>query len=135
MSITGNIGSIRELGEKLRKLQFWAGREAARAVAPVLTRMADESFDKQRDPWGVAWDPSEDGHIVTLKKTGTLRSFIRYVAIGTILRVSVGTDYAKYQIGRRKVFPAQNAALPAGYSEALAEAANEVIAKELEAIK
>lgn len=67
----------------------------------------------------MAWVPAVDGRPVTLRKTGALAKFVYYVAIGAKLRVALGVGYAKYQIGKRPVFPRQGGVLPAAYVRTL----------------
>ena len=56
---------------------------------------------------------------------------IRYVAIGTKLRVALGVAYAKFQIGRRPVFPTQGGTLPVEYSRTLQRTAVDVVRAEM----
>jgi hypothetical protein len=133
--LRGDLSSIRRFSESLKTLPFWAGREAARRSAPILTKLAQETFARSEDPNGVAWAPNVDGKTVTLRQSGTLAQFMVYVAVGTIMRVALGTKYAKYQIGKRHVFPAFGAVLPEAYRTALEDAANTAIKRELEATR
>jgi hypothetical protein len=48
-----------------------------------------------------------------------------YVAIGAKIRVALTSRYAKYQIGRRPVFPTQAGGLPQAYRDALDESVRE----------
>lgn len=101
------------------------------AAAPVLTAIAMETFDAGESPYGDSWKPGEKGQKITMRKTGDLARYIRYVAIGTKLRVALGVKYAKYQIGRRPVFPRQGGDLPQPYVEALQRVAVRVVKEEL----
>ena len=123
-----DTGSVRKFAASLRKLSQTLANRIAERAAPVITEFAQTSFESSTDPYGVAWVPSVDGKTVTLRDTGSLSKFIRYVAIGSKLRVALGVPYAKYQIGLRPVFPAQGKPLPPNYSETLAKIAAEEIA-------
>ena len=55
----------------------------------------------------------------------------KYVAIGSLLRVALGVAYAKYQVGKRPVFPKQGKPLPQPYVEALQRIAVRVVREEM----
>jgi hypothetical protein len=116
-----NVSSLHKFSQSLRELPRTIAKDVAFEAAPVITEFAQESFDKSEDPYGAAWAPGHDGKKVKLQDTGALRRFIRYVAIGTKLRVSLGVKYAKYQIGKRPVYPRQGGVLPKKYTDALTE--------------
>ena len=122
-----DTSSLARLQKSLRDIPRGLAIAVAERAAPVITEFAQTSFDNSQDPYGVPWAPGADGEKVDLQDTGALRKFIRYVAIGTKLRVSLGVAYAKYQIGKRPVYPRQGV-LPKEYSDALAE----IVADELE---
>ncbi len=115
--------SLSQLAKNLWALSTTAASRVTAAVAPELTAIANKTFDAGTDPYGVAWDPGADGKRITLRgKTGALKRFLTYVSIGTRLRVSLGVPYAKYQIGRRPVFPKKGSQLPPAYVESLTKA-------------
>ena len=72
----------------------------------------------------------QKGQLVTLRKTGDLAKYVTYVAIGTRLRVALGVKYAKYQIGKRPVYPRQEQGLPESYVRALMRVAVDVVSAE-----
>jgi len=125
--------SLKDFSKRLRALPLVVAHKVAQAAAPALTEAAQASFAAGETPYGDDWAPSPDGKPVTLRKSGALMSGVRYVAIGTRLRVALTTAYAKYQVGRRPVTPRPGAALPSDYAEALKSAAVEVIAAEVKA--
>jgi hypothetical protein len=131
VSLRGNVSSIKKFSESLRALPKVVAAKVAEAAAPAITAAAVASFTASETPYGVGWDPGYDGSKVTLRRTGALAAYIRYVAIGTKLRVALGVPYAKYQIGRRPVFPAQGATLPQNYLDALKDASDRVIRAEM----
>ena len=93
--------------------------------------MAKETFDASENAYGVTWEPGAEGDKVTLQKSGALARGVHYVGIGTKLRVVLSVPYAKYQIGKRPVFPSQGAELPTAYQKKLTEIAQKVITEEL----
>lgn len=131
MSLKGNIGSIAKFSSALRRLPVVVAQRVTAASAPAITTEAQATFSAGADAYGVAWAPSASGDRVTLTRTGALAKYVRYVAIGTKLRVVLGVPYAKYQIGRRPIFPRQGGVLPASYVRTLAKHADAVIRAEL----
>lgn len=131
MSVAGNFGSLRKFSQSLRTLPKVAAQKITAAAAPVITALAISTFDAGEDAYGDEWQPSADGHRVTLHKTGALENQVYYVGVGTKLRVALGVPYAKYQIGKRPVFPKQGEDLPKAYVEALSTIADDIIKGEL----
>ena len=109
-----------KLSATLRALPTTLATRVAEKAAPEISKLAQESFDGSRDPYGAPWAPAKDGGTVTLRKTRRLEKGVHYVAIGTRVRVAIGVPYAKYQIGKRPIFP-RPGLLPAAYSKALTE--------------
>jgi len=125
------VKSLSQFSADLRRLPRVVAQQVAAAAAPAITALAERTFNSSEDPYGNTWTPGADGRKVTLRKSGALFSKIRYVAIGTKLRVALGVAYAKYQIGKRPVFPKQGAGLPADYARTLQRVAVDVVRKEL----
>jgi hypothetical protein len=114
-----DTSSLARFSRSLRELSKNVAHDVAKRAAPVITKFANDSFAAQADPYGVPWAPGVDGQKVTLVDTGDMRRDIQYEAIGTKLRVKLGQPYAKYQIGKRPVYPRQGGLLPTKYVEAL----------------
>lgn len=126
------IASLQKFSQDLRRLPRVVAQAVAAAAAPEISKLAKTSFEASRDPYGVPWAPSVvSGDRVTLDETGAMKRHIHYVAIGTKLRVALGVAYAKYQIGKRPVFPRQGGELPAEYSRTLARVAVDVVRREM----
>lgn len=113
-----DLSSMSKLAANLRALPVSLANEIAKRAAPVISEFSKETFDTSRDPYGAPWAPGVDGQRVTLRDTGKLETFVRYVAIGKRIRVALGVPYAKYQIGKRPVYP-RAGLLPKKYAEAL----------------
>ncbi len=125
------LTKLGKLSADLRRLPTVVAQKAAAAAAPALTDAARSTFDAGEDPYGATWAIREDGTRATLRDSGALSSKVRYVAIGTRIRLALGVAYAKYVVGRRPVFPKQGATLPKAYSDALQGAVAEVCRAEL----
>ncbi len=131
MSFEANLTTLARFSASLRSLPKTLGQRIATRAAPALTELAISTFRASEDAFGGPWTPAKDGGRVTLSRSGALARYIRYVAIGTKLRVALGVAYAKYQIGRRPIFPRQGDELPVSYRAALERAAKEVLTSEL----
>ena len=125
--LRGNVSSLKRFSEGLKDLPRVVAAKVAEAAAPAITALALETFDARTDPYGVPWIPGVDGEQITLDKTGAMKRQIRYVAIGSKLRVALGVPYAKFQISKRPIFPKQAGALPVDYIETLSESASDAI--------
>lgn len=123
--------SLRQFSEDLRRLPRVVAFKVAERAAPVISALAKETFDAQQTPEGQAWRPGKKGQTVTLRKTGALERWLLYRAIGTKIRVSLGVAYAKFQIGKRPVFPRQGGELPESYQQALRRTAVQVVKEEM----
>lgn len=131
MSLKGNVSSLANLSAKLRQLPRVVAQKVAAASAAALTEIAQGTFDAGEDPYGNTWAPGAEGQRVTLEKSGSLERGLRYVAIGTKLRVALPVKYAKYQVGKRQVFPRAGAALPTDYAKTLEQVSRDTLEAEL----
>jgi hypothetical protein len=125
------LKSLAQFSADLRRLPRTVAIKVAAEAAPVLTGLAKQTFDASENAYGLNWEPGAKGQKVTLKKSGALFGQIRYVAIGTKLRVALGVPYAKYQVGKRPVFPTQAGRLPDSYIQALQRLAVRIAREEL----
>ena len=123
--------SLAQFSQDLRRLPRVVAQRVAEESASAITDAAKRTFDASEDPYGEPWALGAKGQVVTLDKTGALAKFVVYVAIGTKLRVSLGVPYAKYQIGKRRVYPRQGEDLPDEYVQALERTAVRVVKEEL----
>lgn len=126
-----NFRSLSEFTSHLRRLPRVVAQMVAKEVAPELTKAAEKTFAASEDAYGNPWAPGHEGRRVTLRKSGKMFSRLYYVANGTKLRVALGVPYAKYQIGRRPVFPRQGGSLPLGYVSALQRVSVAVVRREM----
>ncbi len=131
MSNAAAITSLATFSANLRRLPRVVAQKVALAAAPKLTDAVMATFNASQSADGTPWQPGADGQRVTLQKSGALASKIRYVAVGTRLRVALGVAHAKYQVGRRPLFPKQGDPLPASYVKVLEDATAAVCRVEL----
>ena len=126
-----STASIRKFAESLRTLPRVVGHRVAKAAAPILTSLVVETSRASADAYGAAWAPGESGQVVKLRKSGALLDGVRYVAIGSKLRLALTTRYAKYKVGKSPVTPRQGEALPPAYARELDTTARRVIREAL----
>lgn len=130
MTLRGNPKALQAFIEKVRTAPKTVAEKVAIEAAPQLTALALETFEAQETPYGTPWKPGAHGQTVTLHQTGKLEDQIHYEAVGPKLRVKLGARYAKYQIGKRPIFPRRND-LPDDYVNVLEEVAQSVLQEEL----
>lgn len=106
------IASIAKLKSAMRELPIRVRADVAREAAPVLNRLLHSDFDAGRTVYGDARPLGVDGKPLDLTKSGKTRATLNFVSVGTILRVQLGTKYARYLVGKYKVLPTT---LPAAY--------------------
>lgn len=129
--LKGSLETLKNLASAMARLPRVVALKVTEAAAAPITALVTSTFDAGETPYGISWEPGVDGRVVTLRKSGALARGLVYVASGRSLRMRLPVAYAKYQVGRRRVAPAQGSALPKNYSTAIATAASKVITKEL----
>jgi len=131
MSNAQAIASLAKFSAGLRSLPTIVAIKVAEAAAPILTGLVHATFEASENAYGTSWVPGADGQTVKLRKSGNLAKNVAYTAVGTKIRLRLGTSYAKYQVGRRPIAPPQGGALPVAYAKALSDVAAQVIRAEL----
>lgn len=131
MSNAQAITSLATFSANLRRLPRVVAQKVATAAAPVMTALVLGTFNAGTDAFGGSWKIREDGTRATLKKSGALSKYVKYVAIGTRLRLALGVAHARYLIGTRPIAPKQGQGLPVEYIEALAKVTADVCREEL----
>jgi hypothetical protein len=125
------IRSLAHLSEILRTKPRAVAQEVTRRVAPAITQLARETYNASEDAYGNPWVPGVDGKPVDLYDSGDMFKTLFYVPEGTKVRVRLSVSYAKYQIGKRHIFPTQGGLLPASYSAEISRIAVDVIRKDM----
>ena len=107
--LKGNVNDLKKLGQRLNKFPTTVVHNVARKTAPSLTGYATSAFGSGRTVYGDARPRGVDGRSLTLVRPGpdggATRATLRFVSIGTIVRCVLGTDYAKYLIGKYRILP------------------------------
>lgn len=130
-----NPGSLKGLMAKLNGLSQTVSNEVAQKSAEKINTLARATFAAGQNAYGDPWPLGAENQNVTLKKSGKLAADIHYVATGNKLRCVLGPGYAKYQIGKRQVFPRMGSKLPDSYIEAIKSVTAEAIEKSLKDAK
>ena len=125
------MSSLAEFAARLRKLPTVLAIEVAKAAAPVMTDLVHQTFEASEDAFGGSWKIRSDGNRATLKKSGALAKTVKYVAVGTKIRLALGVSYARYLIGSRPIAPKQGEGLPVAYTQALSQVVADVCRREL----
>lgn len=125
--LKGDLSRLKAFERGLRELPRVAAQRVAAASATTITTLAIRTYDAGENAYGDKWDPGAEGQAVDLRESGALAGGVRYVAIGTKLRAVLTVPYAKYQIGKRPIFPRAGAKLPTSYRNALATAVARVV--------
>ena len=126
-----SVRSLKQFSDDLRRLRTSVGHRVARECATAITAIAQGTYQAGTDPYGVPWAPGAEGQSVDLIDTGAMLRGVAYVAIGNKLRVKLTVPYARYQVGKRNVTPAQGAALPVDYADTIRDTAVRVIREEM----
>lgn len=153
MGLRGSPADLREFERRLKLMpQYRTANKIAKTAAVVLTELAGRSYDSRETVFGDARQHSkkEKGRkakkkrkylgrkpggkrkgptSLTLLKSGTVRGTIKFVVKGgegTTIRAHLGTPYAKYLIGKYKIMPCGNSAMPFQWREALDEISKRV---------
>jgi len=101
MAIVRHTGTtLRGFKDALRAMPLSVSNDVAMRAAPELTRRAKVAFLGGVNVYG---DERPGG--VSLMRTGTTFRTLRFVQSGTIVRCALGTEYAKYLIGKYKILP------------------------------
>jgi len=129
--LKGNLGKLRELERGLRDLPRTLAIKVAARSASAITDLARATFAAGENAYGDPWESGAHGERVSLHRSGKLAAGVAYIAIGTKLRAKLGPSYAKYQIGKRPVFPRAGAHLPIAYVGTLRAKAGEIIRADL----
>lgn len=112
-----NTQNLRRFNQKLQAMPTEIARIVAARAASAITQRAQSSYDSGVSVYG---DARENN--VTLYQTGATRDYVVFTSDGgTKIRASLGTPYAKYLIGKYKILPVGNAAMPWQWLKAIKE--------------
>jgi hypothetical protein len=128
VKIKGDVRKLRNLAKRLRGLPKVVAQRVARRVGADLSIETLRAYHGGRSVYGDARPAGENGALTLIKSGKTLAS-LRFQAVGTRVRASFGTAYARFLIGKYRILPMGE--LPAAWSKAIRERSQKVIAGEL----
>lgn len=128
--ITGDFRTLGSMRKRLTQVES-APRRTAQVVAPIFGRDVQAEFASESGPTGKKWKADKPktyalGTKSILTRSGALFATIKAVAEGAKVRISIGTSYLRYQLGKgRDPLPKRNAPKP--WSEQVRAEAGRVI--------
>lgn len=126
--VRGPVGNLRNLNKALRALPRRAAIEIARVAAPEITGLMRASFDAGQTVFGDARPLGSHGNVLSLVKTGDARRSLLFTSDGgTKIRASLPMKYAKYLIGKYRIMPNGNQAMPLRWRSAIADITRRVL--------
>jgi len=103
------------LKAKLRALPVSLAHNIAQRAAPALASLAGSAYDVGRTVYGESRPKGVDGNELDLVKSGETRGTVTYTATGRVIRVGLGTPWAKFLIGKFRILP--NGAIPVEWKQ------------------
>ncbi len=104
-NMRAGITSIGKLNVRMRELPLRIRASVAKDAEAVLTKLMRDEFNAGKTVYDSPRPLGVNGNALTLVKSGKVKNALFFVAIGTILRASLGTKYARYLIGKYKIMP------------------------------
>jgi len=123
-----SIAKLSQLAKSLRDIPVRVAQNIASSVAPDLTNMARASFDAGQTVYGDARPTGKEGNALTLRRTGALRSGVRFTAIGTRLRAVLTVRYARYMV-KYGILPRGGSKIHVAWQESISNTAKDEIQK------
>ena len=121
--------NLRQYNKRLQTFPRVAAIDMAKRAVPIISRMAQGSFDAGLDVYDAARRLGVHGNALSLVDTGKARASLLFTSDGgTKIRAVLAARWVKYIIGKYKILPIGNAALPAKWQLALNTLAAEVLA-------
>lgn len=111
MGLKGNPATLRALRSTIAAFPRTLAADVARKSAPAITAPAQQAYDSGLTVYGKPRPLGVDGKPLSLVRDGDARRDIKFTAIGTTIRCSLGPKYAKYLVGKYQILPIS--ALPA----------------------
>jgi len=128
----GSGPSLRDLKARVLKLPTTVAAAVAKDAAPLLSSLAQASFDAGETVYGDARPEGKRGP-VKLYRTGLTRRSLRFSAEGTKLRAVLSAPYMRFLIGKYRVLPVgERSALPVKWQRALDLLVERVVGEQLE---
>lgn len=120
MALKGDTRTLRNLNKRLTQMPKMLAQQVAREAAQEITALAQASYDSGQTVYGDARPRGVHGNELSLVETGFTRAALRFVSDGgTKIRAALGRPYARFLIGKYRILPIGNAALPFAWAARL----------------
>ena len=100
----GGVKDLRRIAANLGKLPKTIGQRVAADVSKDFSAATAAAYASGTTPYGDARPLGKHGP-VTLKRTGKTEASLRFEAIGTTIRASFRTGWARFLVGRFRILP------------------------------
>lgn len=104
-NMPAGLASLSKLGSAMRAAPLRIRTNVAKEGSVALTDDLREDFDGGRTAYGDPRPLSKAGTPLSLVKSGGTKATLVFKAIGTILRVALGTKHAKFLVGKYGMLP------------------------------
>lgn len=132
MSLKGNPKNLRDLAARMRDMSKTVAQNVASGVAPLLTDRGQQSYSSGATVYNEPRPQGVNGNTLDLVVTGNTQRLMRFASIGTQVRCSLGTPYAKYLIGKYRILP--NGPLPVAWAADIRRKVEEVAGAALKGV-
>lgn len=113
MGLRGDVGELRRYAAALRAFPAELASRAAEQAAPALTGVVGADYDAGRTAFGDTRPKGVGGATLDLVESGATRAQLRFVKVARFsIRCDLGTPWAKYLIGKYRIVPNGNTAIP-----------------------
>ena len=124
--------NLRRINKRLREIPRVSAIEIARRAAPMISRYALASFNAGLNVYDAPRKLGHRGNALSLVDTGAARSSLLFTSDGgTKIRAVLAKPWVKYIIGKYKILPIGNAAMPMRWQLALNTLVAEVLGRAL----
>lgn len=121
------------VNKRLAGMKQELANRIAPKVAQKITERARASFAAGQTVYGDARPAGVQGDKLTLVKTGLAQSTLHFTAVGSVVRAVLSAPYVKYLIGKYKILPIGNAALPFQWLIDIRKIVNDAVAADVRA--
>jgi hypothetical protein len=133
MAKKGSTANLRRFNKELQAIPTKVAIEVAKRAAGKLTALMQSDFDSGRTAYSETRKKGAYGNDLDLVDNSTTRGALHFTSDGgTKIRVAGLPDYARFLIGKYKILPIGNAALPYKWNHMLRWLGSEVIAELVE---
>lgn len=105
--------------DAIKTLPSRLANAVAMKSAPGLTSAARKDYQRGRNAYGDKRPLGVRGNALTLNESGDTFRTVRFRRSGTIVEAVLGTQYARFLIGKYKILPASREAVPANWKRLL----------------